>query len=337
MEKFSHQRPHQETQETRAVPGALDLERRKVLRGLLAGYGLSLVPLAVHAEPDETTPEKESESLTEDRIEEALALLGQEFQHFDTLAKEHREHFINELPHALPFALKETLGDPERRSRLAYLETAFALTGFELLARQVLARCMAAKAFVESGFNADATSEDGAKGVLQIMEATFQQHARTPDANIRSLVEQVYAAEGFLEETRQVLENRCQDALDGIQAHWFAGDRRRFVEEFYVPCVLNAYNTGPARMAEVITVFAQTFLRHEYMETLRGYGIGDQRYDVFLAMTQLTGMLGTVSRFGPDSQAYVPKILAAREVLDAAREDGELMAALGAAREDTEG
>jgi hypothetical protein len=281
--------------------------------------------------------ETDTEALDEASIDEAIALMAHEFVHYEQLAEEYRAAYTRELPHALPYALKETVGDAEGRSRLEYIETAFSLAGFDPYARRVLSRHLAAKAFVESGFNADAESQVGARGVLQMMEETFAEHARTPDANIQSLVEQVHAADNLLEQVRQTFDNRCREAFDGILAYWFAGDQRRFTEEFYIPCILSAYHAGATRVAEVINAFAQHFLDPDRIVAMEASGIGNERYDVFFAMTHLVGTLKLVPGYGPDSQAYVPKILAAREVLDAAREDGELMAALGAAREDTEG
>ena len=313
----------------------LEMPRRTFLTGL-AAVGAT-VATGVNAEAPETsrfpTP-RPAESLApetslrlevrpeEESEEEFYEHVAQNFTNFDTLVMEQAGDYVHELERAVRFAILQTQGDPKGRTRVEYLRTALQLNEFHPVAAQELRKQLPAKAMVEANWEAGLESSSGARGILQFMPGTWEEHGE--GGNILSLVDQVVATDNLLEQVRRTLmQGQNQAALDRIEAGFFNGDHEAFIRDFYVPCVQSCFNAGAGNLGTVLRAFAQEFSRaDDIYRKLDAHDLSVTGKDVYALMIQLERFKDWDPQYGAQSMNYVTKIYAARAAIDEGWSDG---------------
>ncbi len=312
---------------------SVDLDRRNFIRGSAA----ALATTAVGLNPDsaeanvETSPRPQPRPETETKltVEEVIENIDYEYETFADAVAAHLEHFKRDLPYILEKGKKITLGDKEERTRLRYLREALELPKVDVVVEETIRRFLPAKAAAESSLSADRESSAGALGILQFMPETWKEHARREDANILSLVEQVYATESLITQIDRTLQNKCADALFTIKEVFFAGDEESFNRDFYSLVIMNAFNAGAGTMSSVVNEFAKIFPDTTQVTQVLEKGILPYGHDVYKLMAHFGFKLKFHEEYGPESSNYVIKIFAAREVLDRYLTDEQKLALLG--------
>jgi hypothetical protein len=173
-------------------------------------------------------------------------------------------------------------------------------------------------AFAESRLDAEAKSNVGAMGVLQLMPDTIEELIEKGE-DIEDIITQVKIAGRLLEQTYRHITTTCKVELAAICKNHFVGDDEAMAKFFITPLMVNAYNAGMGTLAKLIKTFAETFPEPDSLTDVFMEGEKPTDYDVFITMTQLALENGWVSWYKDDSTRYTPRIYAAygvvREVL----------------------
>lgn len=282
-------------------------------------------------------PQPRPEDLLEPEAEKVVdwARVLELYEPFNEWLEKRIDHFSNELSHILDLGSEITVGDTAKRSRMEYLRTALRVEQFDAVAATELRRLLPAKAMAESGLNASLVSATGARGILQMMPGTWAEHARSANANVLSLREQVYATDSYLEQVRRTFELHAEAPLDTIREVFFAGQKEPFLKDFYVPLVINSFNAGAGTMLDVVRAFAAEFPSSiEKQEKLGENGVMPQGKDVYALMALVANEYDFSPNYGEQSSEYVRKVYAARAVLDNDLNEVERVLLLG--QEDVE-
>ncbi len=179
-----------------------------------------------------------------------------------------------------------------------------------------LRRLMPGLCALESKFNDDVMSEVGARGIFQFMpdtwekelgRETFQKGVPVP------LVEQVQAAGELFSKMYDRLQYWCyegenyygQNYLEEIKTVF--ASQEDFEQYFFVPCLINAFNTGEQGMGEVVVAFAQSAT----FRAIREQGIV-HGYDLFQAACDFAreSKLGQLADYKDEASTYAQRVYA---------------------------
>ncbi len=220
-------------------------------------------------------------------------------------------------------------GDKEVRgggglSRIEYVREAIEFQGNLAKAPLVvseLRRLMPGLCALESKFNDDVESGVGARGIFQFMPDTWEKELGRPafvDGVSVPLTEQVEAAGELFSKMYDRLQYWCYEGenyyghnyLEEIKAAF--ASQEDFETYFFVPCLVNAYNTGEQGMGEVVVAFAQSasFRKLKEAGNVRGY-------DLFQAMCDFArdSELSQLADYKEEAPQYVQRVFAFAELL----------------------
>ncbi|MAZ56654.1 hypothetical protein CL653_02595 [bacterium] len=278
--------------------------RRQALRGLLATLGVSLVPIKLS--DGEVNEGIESEGGPYSNTEESI-LEYDELSHsgfFQYNVEYYESVFAEELPQI-----------SDRLESLQIIKDNFDIKKIPEPMAGYLEDLVLGMAIEESRLDTSAVSKDKAFGILQLMPATWEELALEGESK-ENMVDQIKVAARLLEQSYLHLQNTCSQELKQIRDTFFNGDEQTFINEFYTPLLLNAYNAGMGSMATLVRWFVTKFKNpkdtvelFEQSEVLTGY-------DVFLALAHGSTQEEVVSWYKDDSSTYTTKIYGAKIALE---------------------
>lgn len=308
------------------------VSRRRFLTGSVVA-ALSLLPKSAEANTSTSIrPEPRPEDLMlsfEEKIDHAIDTLANEYEIYEETIEQLSKRYSIELPSLLKYGQKITIGDPQKRTRLQYLRSALMLPQVDPHTAEEIRALLPFKACVESRLVGDVKSNKKARGILQFMPETWKEHARTPDANRDSLVEQVFATESLITQIDKRLEHICSDSLETIKEIFFAGNEEDFQRDFKTLADINSFNAGADRIAKLINSFARVFPDSSKVGRVYDQGVIPQGKDVYKLMTHLFSKVSVDSGFGPQSSTYVWKIFAFKKMFEDNLEPSEREALFG--------
>lgn len=241
-----------------------------------------------------------------------------ESRHFFAEVDTYVKKYENDVHIALERALVKTEGDEKGRSRFDYLQEELIVSDIPRSIAGELQKHIIGVCNEESRFKAASKSGVGAKGFLQFMPETWDEHAER-GADISSLVDQVEAAKSKFSQIYRHFMHTCSDELDAIKAEYFFGDEYMFEAQFLVPLMINAYNAGQGNMEKVVRWFVHAYPMQKNTDGLFVAGEIISGYDVFFGMTQQAYKQNAVGAYRDEASAYVPKIFAGTRTLEGNR------------------
>jgi len=295
----------------------ININRRNFLTGLLATAAVSPAA-AEQMRPVSREDAAEARRRIEERINSIIEELPDTWQSFIERQLLFTSHYERELDSVLSFGSQITNNDPNGRTRLVYLQNALQLSeSFSATESDLLRRFLLAKAVVESGLDADRTSGI-AFGILQFTDISWNEHRPHEHANSRSLVDQVAATASLLEQMRRELTINIGEILDDVKRDFFNNDADLFHEHFFVPVLLNSFNAGARSLRLIIEEFHRLILSSDKINVIisSGIDIDLSKKDLFGLMTYFAKELKWGVDYGEQAYNYVPRIYAARLVLD---------------------
>jgi hypothetical protein len=157
----------------------------------------------------------------------------------------------------------------------------------------------------ESRFNNDITSRSGARGIFQFMPDVWDSYGKD-DNDINSLKTQTEVAGLMFSDIYRQLMHHCdQEAL--LVARDLFSSQSDFLKHLIVPLLINSYNAGSKRLADVVNEF---FTPKRNLDGLSGK-------DIYLAMANYAheNEEGTMEKYGTDAREYVSKVYALSQIL----------------------
>lgn len=226
------------------------------------------------------------------------------------------------------FGTKQTQGADV--SRIEYVQDAITFADDVPAALQdSLKEVVVGIAAQESRFNDSVESVAGAKGIFQLMPSTvaglggydeylvykIQTLTNAEGAEVEQpvlaglkqipLTVQVEMAGKHLSNIyRELYGIVSLGTLDAISSLY--ASEEDFQIYFLGPAIVNAYNTGSARMAEAI----ETFFTPVKLLALQNQFDANAKYDVFAELTDFARQAdtGLLAKYGPDSEHYTPGV-----------------------------
>lgn len=299
-------------------------------RAFFTGLGASALVVGLgakkYAEYDPTnshsvlTPSSEEPTsvVEEVQVHESSTEEKREFTNstwFNADAEKYAEQYKLELPYVLPLASLPTKGDIQERSRMKYIAEALQIDGVPETVQTELKRLFQALAVVESRYDENAVSEDGARSILQILEIVWNEHAK-PGMDPWSLTDQVYVVGKYLSQLHQHLHNQCGQALEAIKNSFFDGDVEAFEKEFVTPVLINGFFSGMGTMATLVNWFSKTYkIKEDTREEIGQSGILTG-YDVYFMLSRTAFHQVPVQRYKEKGMDYALLVYGARKMLD---------------------
>ncbi len=219
-------------------------------------------------------------------------------------------HFNTDLKKIMEYGNKITNNDPKGRTRIRYVFDELKIQEASNLINNEMKKCIIGICIEESRFDASRTSRSGAKGILQIMPKTWEEHG-DPNGNILSLVDQMKAVNSLLTQTHRYLQNKYLGALDTIKINYFEDSQTDFEKYFMVPIIINSYNAGMGTMGKIITQFANKYRNKNECTKALNVDKAVSDYDVFFTMSTLARAQGVNNLYKEDASNYTPKVYAA--------------------------
>jgi hypothetical protein len=297
---------------------------RRGFLGFLSGAASSVALSGIPALSLLGREEKEEEvapvivtpgSVIEDQIELLESFPGSNSRYFQEEVLRYAEWYKKDIDIVLSRALKVAEGDAAGRTMFDYLQEELVVEGIPAAITAELKKYIVGLCNEESRFNPESVSSEGAVSYLQIVPATWEEHAEEED-DIKKLVDQVEAAKSKFSQIYAHYRHTCKDELDAIKAEYFFNDEYLFEAQFLVPFIINAYNAGQGRMEKVLKWFVHA---HPMQEKTAGI-LSDEEtisgYDVFFAMAKEAYKTGAVEGYKDKASAYVPKIYGATNMLE---------------------
>ena len=296
-----------------------EMTRRGFLTGAVAASALVAANLPSKIEEkqndlpeaDVTVVEKQPTKL----VEELSTYESSNSAWFLADVEKYSEIYKRELSHVLPLASLPTKHDVQERSRMQYIGEMLAVEGVSMHTQDILRKLFQALPIVESGYDANATSEDGARSLMQIMQNVWKEHA-TADMNPQSLVDQVNVVGKYLSQTHRHLQTSCGDAFERIAYHFFDGNKEAFESQFLAPVIITAYFVGMGTMADVVSWFDTQFKSKE--DTIEALSQSEilTGYDLFYMLAHTAFQAEANKNLGENGLVYTLKVYGARKMLD---------------------
>lgn len=301
------------------------MSRRGFLKGVAAAGAVALAPKEIdkgipHGPAPESAPEPP------ERPEGPEEIGRTESAYFEAYADAFIEQHRQNLSEIVEYGSKITNGDPQERTRFAYLSEAFEGDRLPPTLRAEIQKAFPAIAVVESGLVGDKVSSKGAKGILQIMPSTFKWLGKEGE-NELSLIVQARIAGELLERTYLHWQNEYAETLDSIKEKFFNGDTVAFERDFLGPALTESYNAGMGLMGDVFTWFDESCKSTENAQQLLGTEKIPSGKDIFVAMvrgarkagvhrdiTEDGKVVGKIV-FGDEAEKYPFKVVAAEKAL----------------------
>lgn len=174
---------------------------------------------------------------------------------------------------------------------------------------------------VESGYDNEVVSNVGAKGSFQFMPNTWHRElnrVKFIDGEELPFAEQVAAAGELFSKMYDRLQYWCyegenyygQNYLEEIKAVFTS--QQDFETHFFVPCLINAYNTGEQGIGEVVVAFGQSAEFRNIKEQGNVHG-----YDLFQSMCDFgrASELSQLADYKEEAPKYVQRVYAFAELL----------------------
>jgi len=230
------------------------------------------------------------------------------------------------------YAAKPVDGDPAGRSFYEVVRNDIPLDGLPDTVAAQMKPLMLGIAAEESRFNKNKKSSKDARGVLQTMEKTedgYREKHNLESLDPTDILMQVGVAGMHVETSYRELFNSAGEDLAYIKEHFFANDEQDFETCFVVPALVNAYNAGARRIAEVITWFVQEVREGRLSEYLPTNIDTPSGFDVYMTMVHACAEKEAVHKFGPDASQYTEKVYAWSVTMQDTFERPELVASNG--------
>lgn len=304
-------------------PSRKSLNRRSFLAGL-SGFGASVLAgtsaharapeesLRPQARPADLAAEElavraEAVERLKDEVYGAYESLEEQILHYSTVLEQDVDLVLDRA-----YSLVEDYEQYE--SFFALMQGELAMPDLPESLQDAVQALMVTVPFVESRLDTGAESRAGAFGVLQLMPETWND-LTSPEMVKEDLVAQVHVAARLLEQTYRFLIARHAETFELIVATLFDSDQERFEREFLAPVLCAAYFAGMGSVANTLDGFLHDYVTAEDAARMRALGISDDTYGVYSLFSTAGVKHGYDKNFGPETNAYVPKTLAANVVL----------------------
>lgn len=238
-----------------------------------------------------------------------------ESKYFNGVVRRYAVEYESELDFVLEYAQKITKGDPEERTRIEYISQMLQSPGVPSVVMQELRRLVAGLCFAESRFDAARISEVGARGMFQIMPATWKRYD-APEEKALALVEQTEVAGEYFSRAYQSLKRHCRNELDAIKIEFFEGNTSEFEKYFLTPLLINAYNAGDGTMVDLVKWFSRSYGSQEESTGIYTSGEALSKYDVFFALADKGNTEKAVKQYRKHAGAYALKVYGATKCLE---------------------
>jgi hypothetical protein len=211
----------------------------------------------------------------------------------------------------------EPVSDHPDKTRLEYVYKNFGSTLYKRLPieiAEVLVPTAVGIPFQESQYRNTLGSRTGAQGIFQFQPETWPDFNNNP-AEILLLSAQVEAAQKKLIQIVNHYVKENPRALAVIQREYFGSNKKNFLEQFFVPVVINGYQAGQGTISEVIEWFAKEYREQTKLEEKVGKYSGALGHDVYLNMIRLYEDRSTKDSVGKDTKNYVLGVYAGASLL----------------------
>jgi len=168
--------------------------------------------------------------------------------------------------------------------------------------------------YVESRFSNDAVSPVQAFGIMQLMPSTWDEHSRDGEQK-ENLIDQVKVAGRLLEQTHRHLMNRHESTIELISELFFDGDRDKCGREFIAPAIIGGYFSGMGTIVQVLDGFYEDYVNAEEKIRMTEQGVLEDEMGVYGLFSTAGELHGYARLYGEESGKYVPKIIAAKKVI----------------------
>lgn len=200
---------------------------------------------------------------------------------------------------------------PESRKRV------FAMPPAVVRELQFLVPGLAAQ---ESQYNNDALSPVGAVRIMQFMPDTATSIGYSV-ASLEKLSVQVEAATKLFAQMYAFFSESLSSEFEKVTREYFDGDKEKMEKYFLIPCMINAYNAGPARLGMVVRTFLRSFPTKKDYEDRMGVYPNEVGYDVFAFMARTIGTAPEssplfVEEYRKHSREYFSRTYALAQILE---------------------
>lgn len=170
--------------------------------------------------------------------------------------------------------------------------------------------------YVESRFNDDATSDKKAFGIMQLMPSAWEELSQEQEGEQKeNLVDQVKVAGRLLEQIYRHLMNKHEPTFNIISELLYEGDSQRCGREFVGLLIIIGYFSGMGAIEQMLDGFYKDYLNEKEKLRMTEHGILEDENGVY-GLFSTAGEKHKYSPFyGEESGKYVPKIIAAKQVL----------------------
>lgn len=169
--------------------------------------------------------------------------------------------------------------------------------------------------YVESRFSNDAVSPVQAFGIMQLMPRTWEELGRSGEQR-GNIVDQVRVAGRLLEQTYRHIMNEHEATIELITELLYEGDSERCGEEFICPVIINGYFSGMGTMTRLLDGFYEDYVNEVEKEKMKQQHILEDESGVYGLFSTAGELHGYSRYYGDESGKYVPKIVAAKQVID---------------------
>lgn len=227
---------------------------------------------------------------------------------------DHTTHLEQDVELVLERSFAVVAGHPEYENFFQLVHSALTLDSIPEPIQSTLRDTMVGVPYVESRIDPAAVSPDQAFGVMQLMPATWAEHAQ-PDDDPADILAQVRVAGALLEQAYRFLAQRHEAAFATIAEMLYGGDRERCDREFVTLLVMAAYFSGMGTVSRVLDQFTHDYVTLADQQRMEAAGITTDTYGPYSVLTEASQQHQYDPNFGPYGIEYVPKVLAARLVL----------------------
>jgi hypothetical protein len=312
MEKFIAPRPGEKG------PNSPHLNRRDFLGRLAAGMAVVGVGAGTSAEANVARspmprPRPHSEGAAE-RLAQLKALTYAAYIQPRERALDYVDDIERDLLTVVDRMVALTADDEQFPAVTHVIDNELALTTIPEPIRATLKEMMLYVPYVESRFDPSAVSEVRAFGLMQLMPNAWQELSRAGEEQT-NLVDQIRVAGRLLEQTYRHLMNTHQTTFLLVTDLLYDGDTDRCGREFIAPLIINGYFSGMGTMERVLDGFVNDYVTSDEKIVMSERGILTDEFGVY-GLCATAAEVHRYSRlYGEESGRYVPKILAAKQVI----------------------